>query len=204
MRILLADDHDLVRETLAAYLAREPGIEVVTAGDLLAALRKMNIEPAFDVVLLDYKMPGMNGLQGLMRAVEQSNGRPIAIISGTASRSVAEEALKAGAMGFLPKSMAAKSLIHAIRFMTAGEKYVPAEFMQMADSYDEQPFASSLTKREKDVLRGLMQGFSNKEIARGADIQEVTVKLHVKTLCRKINARNRTHAAMIAKDAGLL
>lgn len=203
MKVLIADDHDLVRDTLAAYLMREPGIEVATVSDFPAAARRIKAEGQFDLVLLDYNMPGMNGLQGLSRALEATGGRPVAIISGTASRTVAENALAAGAMGFLPKSMSAKTLIHAIRFMAAGEKYAPVEFMNSKDESAENPLAAQLSKRELEVLRGLMKGHSNKEIARDVELQEVTVKLHVKTLCRKINARNRTHAAMIAKEAGL-
>ena len=203
MKVLLADDHDLVRDTLAAYLMREPGFEISTAADFLTVARRIKAEGQFDLVLLDYNMPGMNGLQGLSRALELTSGRPVAIISGSATRVVAEEALAGGAMGFLPKSMAAKSLIHAIRFMAAGEKYAPIEFMNAKGGASENPLAAQLTKRELEVLRGLMKGLSNKEIARDIELQEVTVKLHVKTLCRKINARNRTHAAMIAKEAGL-
>jgi two-component system, NarL family, nitrate/nitrite response regulator NarL len=201
MKVLLADDHDLVRETLAVYLMREPGIEISTAADFQTVTKKIKSEGQFDLVLLDYNMPGMNGLQGLAKALELTNGRPVAIISGSAKRIVAEEALAAGAMGFLPKSMAARSLIHAIRFMAAGEKYAPIDFMSTKEGNDN-PLAAQLTKREIEVLNGLMKGHSNKEIARDADLQEVTVKLHVKTLCRKIDARNRTHAAMIAKGAG--
>jgi two-component system, NarL family, nitrate/nitrite response regulator NarL len=202
MKVLLADDHDLVRDTLAAYLMREPGIEVVTAADFPSVGKRIKAEGQFDLVLLDYNMPGMNGLQGLAKALELTGGRPVAIISGSANRAVAEEALAAGAMGFLPKSMAARSLVHAIRFMAAGEKYAPIDFMSSKDD-TENPLLAQLTKREVEVLKGLMKGQSNKEIARDVDLQEVTVKLHVKTLCRKINARNRTHAAMIAKEAGL-
>ena len=149
-------------------------------------------------------MPGMNGLQGLSKALELTNGRPVAILSGTATRRVAEEALAAGSMGFLPKSMSAKSLIHAIRFMAAGERYAPLDFMNAKESDSNNPLMIQLSKRELEVLRGVMKGHSNKEIARDVELQEVTVKLHVKTLCRKIGARNRTHAAMIAKEAGLI
>ncbi len=203
MKVLIADDHDLVRDTLAAYLMREPGIEVSTAADFPAAAKHIKWDGQFDLVLLDYNMPGMNGLYGLTKALELTGGRPVAIMSGTATRKVAEDVLNAGAMGFLPKSMAARSVIHAIRFMAAGEKYAPLDFMAVSSSESENSLEARLTKREVEVLRGLMQGKSNKEIGRDIDVQEVTVKLHVKTLCRKISARNRTHAAMIAKDGGL-
>ena len=197
MNILLADDHELVRDTLAAFLVREPNVNVSTAADFTGAVKNIRMNGPFDIVLLDYNMPGMNGLEGLKKASEINNGNPIAIISGTASQKVAEEALSSGAMGFLPKSMAAKSLVNAIKFMIAGEKFAPLEFMTTKENLSENPLSSLLTRRELEVLDGLMKGFSNKEIARATDLQEVTIKLHVKTLCRKLGARNRTHAAII-------
>ena len=197
MNILLADDHELVRDTLAAFLVREPNVNVSTAADFTGAVKNIRMNGPFDIVLLDYNMPGMNGLEGLKKASEINNGNPIAIISGTASQKVAEEALSSGAMGFLPKNMAAKSLVNALKFMIAGEKFAPLEFMTMKEKLTENPLSSLLTKRELEVLDGLMKGFSNKEIARATDLQEVTIKLHVKTLCRKLGARNRTHAAII-------
>ncbi|MBO9465374.1 Transcriptional regulatory protein DegU [Pelagimonas phthalicica] len=199
MRILLADDHDLVRDTIAAYLTGNEGDEVVTVSTLDDAVEAAVSGGSFDLVLLDYNMPGMNGLEGLARMKEANEGRPVAIISGSASREVADAALQAGAQGFIPKTLSAKSLLTAARFMAAGEVYAPVEFMQQKPS-DE---AGMLTRRELDVLRGICEAKANKEIARDLDLQEVTVKLHVKTLSRKLGARNRTHVAMIARDKGL-
>ena len=86
--------------------------------------------------------------------------------------------------------------------MAAGERYAPIAFMTEHEAPPQNPLAAKLTVREIEVLGGLVAGKSNKEIARDLELQEVTIKLHVKTLCRKLGARNRTHAAMIAKDAG--
>lgn len=203
MRVLLADDHDLVLDTLASFLKTEGDFDVEVTNALDDAVRKIGDDIAYDLVLLDFSMPGMNGLDGLAKAMAASFGRPVAIMSGTANKDIAQQAIDAGAIGFLPKTMAAKSLVNAIRFMAMGETYVPHEFMNAEPEEVDIPIAKSLTERELQVLGGLCQGQSNKEIARDLDLQEVTIKLHVKTLCRKIEAKNRTQAAMIAKEAGL-
>jgi len=201
VKILLADDHELVRDTIGAYLEREDDVTVSTADDLPSASRLIVSRGPFDLVLLDYSMPGMNGLEGLAEAISLNLGKPVAVISGCAATAVAESALAKGAAGFLPKSIPAKSLINAIRFMVAGETYVPFGFLAKRDEVELHPLLAKLTPREINVLSGLIEGRTNKEIARDLDLQEVTVKLHVKTLCRKLDARNRTHAAMIGKSA---
>ncbi len=201
-RVLIADDHDMLREMIVAYVEREEDIELETADSFHTASQKIEDDGPYDLVLLDYDMPGMNGLMGLKSAMELNKGSPVGILSGTAKHSVAKEALDIGAAGFLPKTMAAKSLINALRFMIAGEKFAPFDFMQKLED-EVHPLAEKLTERELAVLDGLCRGLANKEIAREIDLQEVTVKLHVKTLCRKLEARNRTHAAMIAKEHGL-
>lgn len=202
MKILLADDQELVRDTIAAFLRAEPGIEVDVAADFPAALQATSaVKP--DLILLDYTMPGMNGLGGLAAMRAACPGVPVALLSGTAPRAVAEQALAEGAAGFLPKTMATRTLLAAIRFMAAGEIYAPMSLMTEREQTTATLGGAQLSQRETEVLRLLCRGLANKEIARELNLQEVTVKLHVKTLYRKIDARNRTQAAMIAKEAGL-
>jgi DNA-binding NarL/FixJ family response regulator len=198
MRVLLADDHDLVRDTVAAYLLAQGVTAVSTAADVDHAFAAQT-DAGHDVVLLDYSMPGMNGLDGLRRFRDAWPDLPVAVLSGTASRDLAEASLRAGARGFLPKTLGGPALVAAVLRMARGETFVPDDLMLAgSDSH------YALTRRETDVLRGLCAGKSNKEIARDLELQEVTVKLHVKTLSRKLGARNRTHAAMIARDEGLI
>lgn len=203
MRILLADDHDMVRETISAYLQSEGGAEVTSTDDLPQALQKIEDHGPYDLVLLDFNMPGMFGLNGLTRALKRNGGKGVAILSGSAPNHTAQDALDAGACGYLPKTMGAKSLLNAVRFMSAGEVYVPVALMREEAAAPAHPMAEMLSPRENEVLNGLCRGLANKEIARELDLQEVTIKLHVRTLCRKLDAKNRTQAALAAKEAGL-
>jgi len=203
MRILLADDHDMVRETISAYLKSEGGAKVETAVDLQSALSLIETDGPYDLVLLDYNMPGMMGLDGLSRALNANGNKGVGILSGSAPARTAQDALDAGAIGFIPKTMGAQSLLNAVRFMCAGEVYMPVSLMREQSNTRDHPIAQKLSPREMEVLGGLSRGLSNKEIARELELQEVTIKLHVRTLCRKLDAKNRTQAALIAKEAGL-
>lgn len=203
MRVLIADDHDLLRDTLDLWFRQEK-IDVTSARDLPSAMEAVAKAEPFDLILLDYGMLGMNGLDGLKIALTESKGARVALMSGIAPREVAEQALEMGAAGFLPKTLPAKSLVNAVRFMAMGEQYAPIDFMTAAPEVTPvNALAEKLSPRELQVLRGLCEGKANKEIARDLGIQEPTVKLHMKTLYRKIGAHNRTQAAMTAKEAGL-
>ena len=200
MRMLLADDHDLFRESVAAMISSSGAAEVVAVSDLEAALLKIQ-KGGLDLIVLDYQMPGMNGLEGLERALAVSGTVPVAIISGTTRRDLAEAAVARGAAGFVPKTMGLQAMIAAAKVMADGGHFVP---MSMLDASPEHgPALNELTRREMQVLHGLCEGKSNKEIARDLEVHEVTIKLHVKTLTRKLGAKNRTHAAMIARSEGL-
>ena len=203
LRILIADDHDLLRDTLKLFLESEGDFLTTTVASFDEALAQLASGQDFDLVLLDYSMPGMNALEGFQRMARMEGAKRVAIISGTANHQIAERILSAGAAGFLPKTLSARSLVNAVRFMAMGEQYAPTQFLRAPDNAPLHPLAARLSRRELDVLKGLTEGKSNKEIARDLDLREPTVKLHIKTLYRKIGAANRTQAALLAREAGV-
>ena len=198
--ILIADDHDLVRDTIAAYLETVDGFNVFTAQDLNATLEVMSGLDSIDLLILDYNMPGMDGLQGLDRAIKSYPATKVALMSGVANRDVANNALARDARGFIPKSLSAVSFINAIKFILSGERYLPFDFASSAPAGKNHSDFTNISEREMQTLEQLCIGLSNKEIARNLDIQEVTVKLHVKNIFSKLGVSNRTQAALFAKE----
>lgn len=214
MRILLADDHVLVRDALKALFEREePGSAVLAADDLPAAIDLMSQEGPVDLAILDVNMPGMNGVEGLKIFSARFPGTAVALMSGTAERDLVRRAIEIGAVGYFPKTIAGRALLGAIRLVLSGERFLPASFGFAPDEATayvgppDDPGRSSgaiiLTRRERDVLGLLRTGAPNKIIARKLDLQEVTVKLHIRGICRKLGAANRTQAALRAVELGI-
>lgn len=205
MRILLADDHDLVRDAISALLQKDdPQVTVKTTEDLPSALSALRQDEPYDVIILDMRMPGMNGLSGIVSVQKNTPNTPIMIMSGNASTQDVHVALKMGAKGFVPKTLAGRSLINAVRLVASGETYVPTDIFTTSAPAPQDGLRAALTKREAEVLAQLRQGHSNKEIARILDIAETTVKLHVRSLSDKFSARNRTDIVIKAIDSGLI
>jgi DNA-binding NarL/FixJ family response regulator len=206
MKILVADDHPLYREAVAIQISRifadTQIVEVASVDELYAALRES--AAPFDLFLIDYKMPGMS-VAAVSELVSKVPSTPIAIISGSAQPIEIKAAIEAGARGYVPKTATGERLAHALKLILAGGTSVPAELLFEGNPADENSgWFALLSQREMEVLRGVGRGLSNKEIGRELNLAEVTIKLHLRSLFRKMGARSRADAAVMASKAGLV
>lgn len=201
VRLLVADDHPLLREGIAAVLAAHEQLQLVgEAGDGREAIAQYRaLRP--DVVLMDLQMPVIDGIEAtrLIRA-EFADAR-IVMLTTYRGDAQALRALKAGACGYLLKSMLRRELIDAIRAAHSGRRYVPPD---IASDIAEHAADDALSAREIETLRRVAAGNANKEIARQLSISEETVKSHVKSMLAKLGARDRTHAVTIALKRGII
>ena len=210
MRVLLIDDHALFRFGLQELLERR-GIQVVDAvGESEAGIRRV-AEMAPDVVLLDMRMPGMNGLEILRRLRASGQRMPVAILTTSAEERDLIDSLQSGAQGYLLKDMEPDELIAALEDIVAGRTVVAKELTAVLARavQGERPAAArasafaDLTPREREILCHLAEGQSNKTIARALGISDGTVKLHVKAILRKLDIHSRVEAAVIAVENDL-
>jgi DNA-binding NarL/FixJ family response regulator len=205
MKVLIADDHPLVRDALARTLrCVQPDAEVLEAVDYASALRVLQAEsPA--IALVDLHMPGMNRVDGVRRLRLLCPAVPLVVASGEDDPAVIRAALAAGAVGFLPKAESPDVLQQALRLVLGGGTYTPPQALAdlQPGAPAPRPDASGLTPRQMDVLRCLMHGQPNKLIARELGLTEGTVKIHIAAILRVLQARNRTEAVVVARNLGL-
>lgn len=209
MQVLLIDDHTLFRLGLKGLLERS-GIDVVAASTGENGLRiAKDLEP--DVILLDMRMPNMDGLDVLKALREQGITSPITMLTTSTDESDLVRTLRSGAQGYLLKDMDPKDLVAALQKIKDGETVVAPQLADtLARALQDKPAVSTpitplsdLTPREREIISHLAEGQSNKAIARDLGISDGTVKLHVKAILRKLNVRSRVEAAVIAVEQGL-
>jgi DNA-binding NarL/FixJ family response regulator len=201
IRILTVDDHPMLREGIAAAIARQPDMilvgEAVNGREAIQAFR--TTRP--DVTLMDLQMPEMNGVEAISAIRADFPSARIIVLTTYKGDVQALRALKAGASGYLLKSALRKEMMDAIRTVFAGRPSIPAEIaMQIA----EHVAADALSEREVEVLRCVARGAANKEVAIRLHISEETVKVHVKHILEKLAATDRTHAVTIALSRGII
>ena len=204
MKILVVDDHALVREGLRQVLkGLEENLEVLQAGNCEQAFALAQRHGDLDLVLLDYHLPDMNGLDALAIFGDRHPELPIVLLSGSANTQIMRQVLQAGAAGFVTKSCVSDELLRAVRSVLDGDIYLPQELTSAPPPNQQDPIGRPLLKQRQDlVLRCLLDGLANREIAEQLHVSEETVKTHVAAILRHFDVQNRTQAVVAAARIG--
>jgi len=202
LRVLIADDHRMISEVMAIFLTSSGDFTVDLAETLDKALEKLNETGGYDIVMLDLMMPGMVGTDGIDKVIAGNGNGSVVLFTSRVDRFTLDRALDLGVKGVIPKTMPAKSLISALRLVHSGETFLPSTTIENRISHEKK--ANALSETELFILRLAAAGYTNKQIANDIDQNETSIKMYMRSICSKLNARNRAHAAMIGRDLKLL
>ncbi|MGV2989624.1 response regulator [Vibrio sp. E150_011] len=201
--IIIADDHPLFRNALfqSVHMAIS-GANLLEADSLSSLLSLLEKSEEPDLILLDLKMPGANGMSGLIQLRADHPDIPIVVISASEEASIVSQVKIHGAFGFIPKSSDMKALIGALNQVLEGEPYFPPELLSDDSVYsDLAEKISTLTPQQYKVLGMLSDGLLNKQIAYDLNVSEATIKAHMTAIFRKLGVKNRTQAVILLNDA---
>ena len=201
IRILIVDDHPVVRAGLTSMLGAQPGLEVVgsaSSGEEALAMLESHTP---DVLLLDLRMPGMNGIDTLL-AMKRSGARArVIVLTSYETDEDIYRAVQAGTGGYLLKDTSRQEMLEAIRVVHAGKRYIPRH---IASRLAERMMRSNLTTRELEILKMVARGLTNKEIGKALEISGNTVRNHVNSIIEKLEVSDRTEATTTAIQRGLI
>jgi len=196
MKILIADDHELYRDALSILVQRlDESTEIHLSSSYTELLELAGIYDNWELMLVDLNMPGLSYYEGIAQLSSQHPNTPIIVVTSSNSPEDSQRALKAGALGYMSKSMKSDDMLNAIKLMLNNGISIHPNHPVTPDST-----IINLTPRQKEVLDLLCNGESNKRIALNLDLSEHTVKLHVRAILHALNAENRTQAVIIAKQ----
>ncbi len=204
MKILIADDHALFRQGMTYILNEmDPDARILQASTSKQAIQLTRKDPNLSLILMDLSMPDMDGIEAM--CVIQRNAPSVPVVMLTASERILDmkQALDAGAMGYVAKSVSPSIMTSAIQLVLSGGIYIPPAMVHgrfHSDSNDQTQI--KFTPRQAEVLQLLLDGQSNKQAARFLNLSEATVKAHISAIFKVLNVSNRTQAALAAKRAG--
>jgi DNA-binding NarL/FixJ family response regulator len=208
MKILLVDDHALIRDALRAVLVElQKTAQILEAPDSAGALRALETNPDIEMVVLDLNLPDRGGFDVLAEMGERYPALGVVVVSGNHDRASAQRALDLGAVGFIPKSAQREVMLSAFNLIFAGGVYIPPQILERPGTKATGRSARTiealgLTERQMEVLALMMRGKSNKVICRALDLAEPTVKNHVTAILKALKATNRTEAVIAAGALG--
>ncbi|MBD3641852.1 MAG: response regulator transcription factor [Marinobacter sp.] len=205
--MLIIDDHQLFIEGIRHVVKRlTPEALVSESNSAEHALGLLEAGATFDLVFLDLKLPQMNGLSVLQRIHDCGIWLPVVVISGEEDLRTIKSALDLGALGFIPKAFSGEQLLTALESILAGNLFVPEALSKKLEGLQARRFEQdgNITRRQKQVLELLAEGYTNRQIAVSLSLTEHTIKAHVSALFIELNAGNRTECVRIAESRGLL
>lgn len=201
IRILIVDDHPVVRAGLASMLDTQPGIEVIGSASTGVEALEIAARHKPDLMLLDLRMPAMNGIETLQELKKQKLTTRVIVLTNFEMDEDIYRAVQAGAHGYLLKSTTQEEMITAIQAVSHGRRHIPP---RIAERLAERMSRSSLTARELEILEMMVKGLTNKQIGSALLISENTVRNHVNSILEKLEVQDRTEAATTAIQQGII
>jgi two-component system, NarL family, nitrate/nitrite response regulator NarL len=200
-RVLIADDHLMIGEMLGMFLAETEGYSVFQSVSLETTLKQIENESGFDIILLDYNMPGVQSAEAVGVVVNANKPGKVILFSGYVDNLTLRRSIEMGAHGLIPKSQPSKSIGRIISLVMTGEVFLPVdrEIIQYHAGK-----VMNLNETERQILTLVAYGSTNKEIANMFNLNETVVKSQLRVICGKLGAKNRAHAALLGRDLNLV
>ena len=200
-RVLIVDDHRLVAETVASYLEEKGEFAVKITSSLAETLTTIKKDGPFDLILLDLKLPKFVSIKSVEDVVSAAGEGKVVLFSAHADRQTLRRSIDIGVRGLIPKTLPIQSLVSVLKLVDTGQVFFPVEL-----SNDKVASGSNadLSDAELFVLRAAASGLTNKEIAADLDVSEASVKMHMRSICKKLDAQNRAHAVSIGRDTSII
>lgn len=202
INLLIADDHKLISQALASFLKSVANYEIYFASSYYDINRHSHLDN-LDLLLLDLRMPGMNGLSSICEVVRKHEQTSVVLFTGATDDAFLQECFACGVRGYIPKSMDVDAVHIALQLISAGQIYVPYENFTYSSS-EKNSGKSNLNERELMVLKLAADGYTNKEIARDLASNETYIKMIMRNICAKLGAKNRANACMTARERLLI